>query len=85
MTLRTIFHFATTIIVALILGILIFVTSNSFFSIKNQQLKNEAVTSCLAASSQEATDIKNGTKSTYPLKDVYQKCMADKGYSTLWK
>ncbi len=55
----------------------------ALFIIAQKYLKNQAVTSCLAASSQEVTI--GDQKSIYPNKDIYQICMIDKGYETSWK
>ena len=59
--------------------------SNQFLSLKSQQLKNEAVASCLVASgSYEYSDTTKGIKTTAPQKEYYKVCLTDKGYTTIW-
>lgn len=71
-----------------ILGLIVFLSagfiSNQYLNLKKQQLQNEAVNGCLQYSG--LSEITNTAgKYSYPNKDIYTACMADKGLSTLWK
>ena len=57
-----------------------------FLFLKNQQIKNEAIDGCFKSSGvYEYTRSSEGVRTTAPLKEFYQICLQDKGYSTTWK
>ena len=64
----------------------IYLTNTSFVTLKKQQLKDQAVSECLKYSgSYEFNDTAKNIKSIAPQKEIYNICMADKGYSSSWK
>ena len=76
-------------LISAVLGLVVLLSvgfvSNQYFSLRKQQLKNDAVNGCMQYSGYSELTTGTAGKSSYPLKDIYTVCMADKGYSTLWK
>jgi len=71
-----------------ILGLIIILAvgflSLQYLSIKRLEAKSQAVDGCMQYSGLSEI-ISDTSKSSYPIKDIYTACMADKGYSTVWK
>lgn len=66
--------------------LLILFISLRLITLKNQQLKEEAVDNCLRLSGlYEYTDPKKQIHTTAPQKEYYRICLTDKGYSSTWK
>jgi len=71
--------------VLLLAGYLLVTGLNHFVSLRNQQLKNDAVNGCMQVSGHtETSSADSSNKYFYPLKDIYTVCMRDKGYTTSW-
>jgi hypothetical protein len=72
-----------------ILGLIVLIglgfLSSQYLNLRQLELKNNAVNGCMQYSGYTELATEGTGKSSYPLKDIYTVCMADKGYSTLWK
>jgi hypothetical protein len=71
--------------VIIVAAYFLFSISGQYFTLKKQQIKNEAINGCMQVSGY--SEITSGTvgKSSYPLKDIYTLCLQDKGYTTNWR
>ncbi len=76
------------LLIALIAAIaaLAFFVSLRLISLKELQIRHQAVDGCLQSSGiYEYTDSNNQVHSTAPQKEYYTICLSDKGYSSTWK
>lgn len=84
---KNILSLAAIIIATLLLAFLgLYLVTHNYLSLREQQLLNRAVIDCLKNSGTVSTSEPANVRSvTQPIKEIYQFCLQDMGYSTQWK
>ncbi len=62
-----------------ILALAVVVVAMQYIWIKEQEVKNEARFACAQSSRYQTTDKSTGATVWYPVQDLYEKCLREKG------
>jgi len=72
-----------TLIFSLLGGvILVAYFGQNYLKLKNRELKNDAMSTCMSISRYETRDERNGVVTVTPMDEQFKKCMKEMGYES---